>query len=110
MATRTPKRMAGPLQLATGGAATVYTVPTTRLYAIVRHIHVYNPIATGRSFSMSIGADAAGTRLFDLFLIFQQTVFDHYCYYVLAPGEIVQAQDASGAAGLVLTMDGDEYS
>lgn len=96
------KRMAGPAVLA--ATATKYTVPAG-LRGIVRHIHVSNTSAAGIVFTLSIGADAAGTRIFDSYAIAAGAVLDHYCYYVLAAAEIIQA--SGGGAG-VLTIDGDE--
>jgi hypothetical protein len=65
--------------------------------------------------TISIGADAAGTRIFDAFSIpaaaagVTGSVFDHFCYYVLEAAEIIAAF-ASSASVLVITIDGDEYT
>jgi len=68
---------------------------------------VDNTTAGALTFTMSIGADAAGTELFTAFSVAANSVFDHFCYYVLVAAEILQA----GASGvLALTIDGDEYS
>lgn len=101
---RIAKRMAGPAALTTS-ATTKYTVTTSRR-GIVRHIHLSNPSASAIDFTMSIGADATGTRVFDGFPIGADSVYDHYPYYVLEAGEIIQAFGSSAA--LVLTIDGDE--
>lgn len=102
---RIPTRLHGPSQVATG-PATKYTVPAVTK-TVVRHIHVQNPSGAAVTFTLSIGADAAGTRLFDAYSIAANSVFDHFPYYVLAAAEIIQ-----GGAGtnniLVLTIDGDE--
>ena len=102
---RIAKRLSGPAQLG-NSAATVYTVPSLTK-TIIRHIHVQNPSAAAVTFTLSIGADAAGTRLFDAFSIGANQVLDHFCYYVADAAEIVQAY-AGTAATLVMTMDGDE--
>lgn len=102
---RIPVRMAGPAQVS-NAAATKYTVPASRR-AIVRHIHVSNPSASAVTFTLSIGADTAGTRLFDAFSIGPGQVYDHFCYYVLAAAEIIQAFAGTNNI-LTLTIDGDE--
>lgn len=58
------KRLAGPTA-GTGAAATLYTAPATPSQpTIVRHIQVANTTTTDQTFKLSIGADAAGTRLY----------------------------------------------
>ena len=103
---RLPKRLAGPAAVTTT-AATKYTVPAST-QTIVRHIHVSNTSVGALTFTMSIGADAAGTRIFDAYSIAAGQVLDHYCYYIMVAAEVIQAL-GSGTA-LVLTIDGDEYS
>jgi len=95
------KRFAGPAAL--GASATKYTVPAG-LRATIRHIHVSNTSAGAITFTASIGADAAGTRIFDTYSIAAGTVLDHYCLYVMEAAEIFVA--AGGAAG-VLTLSGE---
>jgi hypothetical protein len=56
---------------------------------------------------MSIGADAAGVRIFDAYSIAAGAVLDHFCYYVLAAAEVIQAL-AGTTNILTLTIDGDE--
>lgn len=102
---RIPTRMTGPGQI-TNAAVTKYTVPALTK-AIMRHIHVSNPSGASVTFTMSIGADAAGTRLFDAYSIAAGAIFDHFCYYVLSPAEIVQAL-AGTTLVINLTIDGDE--
>lgn len=99
------KRLHGPAAVS-NAAATKYTVPAGAR-TIVRHIHVENTSAGPVNFTVSIGADAAGTRLFDAYTIAAGAVLDHFCYYVLAAAEILQAL-ASVNNQLVLTIDGDE--
>lgn len=102
-----PKRLAGPAQI-TNAAATKYTVPAST-QTIVRHIHVSNTSAGAVNFTMSIGADAAGTRLYDAFPIAASSVLDAFCYYVLVAAEVIQAFGSTTNI-LVLTIDGDEYT
>jgi hypothetical protein len=102
---RIAKRMAGPAQVS-NAAATKYTVGSNRR-GIVRHIHVQNPSASAVTFTMSIGADAAGVRIFDAYSISANQVLDHFCYYVLEAAEVIQALAGTNNI-LVLTIDGDE--
>ena len=103
---RTPKRMAGPAQLS-GSAATKYTSPATG--AIVREIHVSNPSGSAVTFTLSVGTDAAGVRLYDALSIPANSVRTFYHYIVLGNAEIIQAF-AGTASTLTLTIDGDELS
>ncbi len=101
---RIATRFSGP-SLVTNAAVTRYTVAASQL-AIIRHIHVQNPSAAAVTFTMSIGADAAGTRIFDAYVIGAGQVLDHFCYYVVAAAEIIQAL-AGTTNILTLTIDGD---
>lgn len=108
---RIPKRLAGPAQVS-NVAATKYTVPALTK-TIVRHIHVQNPSGSAVTFTLSIGADAAATRVIDAFSIpaaaagVTASVVDWYPYYVLEVGEIIQALAGTNNI-LTLTIDGDE--
>lgn len=102
---RIAKRLHGPAQVS-NAAATKYTVPAVTK-TIIRHIHIQNPSAVAVTFTASIGADAAGTRIFDAFTIAANTVLDHFCYYVMEAAEIFQALAGTNNV-LVLTIDGDE--
>lgn len=102
---QTPKRLSGPAQL-TGTPATIYTVPAATK-TVVRYIHVSNPSASPVALTMSIGADAAGTRIFDALAIAANSEQDFWCYHVLEAAEIIQAW-AGTASVLVVTMDGEE--
>jgi hypothetical protein len=99
------KRFHGPAQVS-NVAATKYTVPASRR-SCIRHIHVFNPSGAAVTFTMSIGADAAGTRIFDAYSIAANTPLDHYCKYDVDAAEIIQAL-AGTTNILVLTIDGDE--
>lgn len=102
---RIPTRLAGPAQVS-NAAATKYTVPALTK-TIVRHVHIQNPSGAAVTFTMSIGADAAAVRLFDAYSIAAGSVLDHFCYYVLATTEIIQAFAGTNNI-LTLTIDGDE--
>lgn len=103
--TTTPKRLYGPTALTTS-AATKYTSPATG--AQIKHIRVDNPQGgSARAFTLSIGADAAGTRLYDGLTVPPGGI-DLWGPFTLGNAEIVQA--LADNAALVLTIDGVEYS
>lgn len=110
---RIPKRLAGPAQVS-NAAATKYTVPSLTK-TVIRHIHVQNPSGSAVAFTLSIGADAAGTRVIDAFSIpaaavgVTASVVDFYPYYVLEAAEIVQAFAGTNNI-LTLTINGDEIT
>lgn len=96
-------RAHGPAAI-TAAAATKYTVPAG-LRFIMRHLHFQNTGAGAVNFTASIGADAAGTRIFDAYPVAANGLIDHYGIYVLSAAEVIQAL-ASIAQG-TLTIDGD---
>lgn len=104
---KTAKRLAGPAQVS-NAAATKYTVPSTTK-TIVRHVHVYNPSGSYVTFTMSLGTDAAGTRLYDAFPIGPGQAFDWYPYKVMDAAEIIQAFAGTNNV-LTLTIFGDELT
>ena len=57
------QRIVGPLQLATS-ATDLFTVPTG-MRVEIRGVHVNNPSGGEIEFTLSVDADAAGTRLLD---------------------------------------------
>lgn len=96
------KRLAGPA-LVTGSAATKYTAPAAG--AIIRHIRVGNPgSGSPLGFTLSVGSDAAGTRLYDVYSI-PAGGTDFYPIVPLTNAEIVQAFAASTNI-LTLTING----
>lgn len=110
---RTPTRLAGPAQIATG-PATLYTVPALTK-TIVRHLHLQNPSGSPVTFTLSIGADAAALRLWDTYSIpaaaagVSDSVREIFVYMILDAAEIIQV--AAGTNNiLVLTMFGDELT
>jgi len=102
---RIAKRLYGPAQLP-NTTGTRYTVPAGTK-TIVRHIHVSNPTAGAVDITLSIGADGAGTRVFDGFPVAADSTYDHFCYYVLEAAEVIAA-NASAATSLNVTINGDE--
>lgn len=99
-----PNRFAGPA-LVTGAAATKFTAPAKAI-SILKHIHVQNPSGAPVNFTMSIGADAAGTRIFDALPIAAGGYLSPMVHFVLQAGEIIQAW-AGTTNILTLTLDGD---
>src|SRR5216117_3040642 len=97
--------MAGPAQVS-NVTATKYTVAANRR-GIIRHIHVSNPSGSAVTFTASIGADAAATRIFDAYSVAANSVLDHFCYYVLEATELIAAFAGTNNV-LTLTIDGDE--
>jgi len=64
---RIPVRSYGPAQIATG-PTTVITVPAGEKLHL-KNLHLSNPSASPVTFTLSIGADAAGTRLWSSYSI-----------------------------------------
>lgn len=108
---RIPKRLYGPALVATG-PATVYTVPALTK-TIIRHIHVSNPSGSAVTLTMSIGADAAGTRLLGAYSIpaaaagVSDNVRDFFYYQVMDAAEILTLSAGTNNI-LVITINGDE--
>lgn len=100
-----PKRLYGPALLA-NAAATVYTCPADRV-AVIRNIHIVNETAGDLTFTASIGADAAGTRIFMGQMVNAEDSYDSFAPFVMNAGEILQMY-ASAAASLTATVDGEE--
>lgn len=98
------KRAHGPAQVS-NVAATKYTVPTGMRFQIT-HIHVFNPGLVPATFTLSIGADAAGTRLYDAYSIAAGSPLDDYGPYTLEAAELIQALSGTNNV-LVLTIDGE---
>ncbi len=104
---RTPKRLFGPLQIS-NSATTRYTVPAVTK-TIIRHVHISNPSGSAVTFTLSIGTDAAGTRLYDAFSIAANSIRDDYWYQPVEAAEIVQT-NAGTTNILVVTCNGDELT
>jgi hypothetical protein len=60
-------------------------------------------------FTLSIGADAAGTRLYGAHPIAADTAETFWCYHALTNGEIVQALAGTNNV-ITLTLGGDVFS
>lgn len=109
----TPKRLYGPALVATG-PATVYTVPAVTK-AIIRWLHFSNPSGSPVTFSFSIGADAAGTRLWQTYNIpaaaagVTDSVRDFPVYLPMVAAEIIQLSAGTNNI-LTVTITGDEIT
>ncbi len=103
----TAKRLSGPALL-TGSAATVYTVPASTT-TILRSVHVSNETGSTATFTMSIGTDASGKRLWTALDIPTKSSFDWSGFIVLAAAEILQAFSGTASA-LTLTTSGVEVA
>lgn len=100
----TAKRLYGPAQLGTS-ATTIYTSPASTRTTVLR-IRVVNTGTAPAKFYLSIGADAAGTRLYSGLLIpANGAPVIEQAYEVLEAGETIQAY-ADTASTLTLTLEG----
>lgn len=97
------KRFYGPALLP-AAAADLYTVPWGKRIRVL-DTHVSNPSAGAVDLTLSIGADAAGTRVYDGLSIPADSRKDDFTPYELAAGEKIQGF-ASSAATLNLTITG----
>lgn len=107
------KRLFGPLQIS-NVVTTRYTATTTpQTKARIRQVHISNPSASAVTFTMSIGNDAAGTRLFDAVQIPPNTdpathgVVDYWMDQALEPGDTIQTNAGTNNV-LVVSVSGEE--
>ena len=100
-----PKRI-GPIAL-TAAPVTLYVTPPDRTFTL-RNIHVCNESALTAHFTMSIGVDAAGTRIYrNVELEGNGGAFDWSGYMPLDPNELLEAF-ADIASALTITISGVE--
>lgn len=97
-------RVIGP-DFITTNVHTLYTVPAARRF-VLRHIHAQNNSGSSRTFTFSIGEDAAATRLYDAYPLAPGASLDNRRKYVLAAGEAIRAY-ASTNDDVVLTITGE---
>lgn len=95
----------GPLAL-TNAPATIYTAPVGTVLTM-RNIHISNEGATAEQFTLSIGVDAAGSRLYRAVEIPGNGAFDWSGFLPVMAGEIVEAF-ASVSGQLTITIGGVE--
>lgn len=110
---KTPTRIVGPAQIATG-PATIYTVPASTK-TVIRKIHLQNPSGSPVTVTLSIGADAAATRILDAFSIpaaaagVTGSVYTLWGPFTLTAAEVLQA--AAGTNNIVtITVDAEVYT
>jgi hypothetical protein len=102
VAPRAHASLAGPAVLGNTAA----TVLDASRDVLVETIHVSNPSGSPVDLTLSVGADAAGTRMFDGLSIPADTVKSFAQRLVLSDGEIIQAY--AGTAGvLVMSIEGE---
>ena len=99
----TASRLYGPTQLGTG-AATIYTSPASTT-TIVRHMVAVNTATVAAKLTISIGADAAGTRIVPTITLAPGTTFEIKGFIVLAAADILQAYSDTASA-ITLTVNG----
>jgi len=104
---KVPNRLYGPAQLGNSDAELFAGAAATR--TIIRHIRLTNPTGGAVTVTLSIGADAAATRLYDAFSIAAGGVEDRWCYYVVEAAESVRGH-ASAATSIVAIINGDKYT
>lgn len=98
-------RLAGPVQVA-GAATTILSIPDG-IAAVVRFMHVQNPSGATVYLTMSVGADAAGSRFLDAYGIPAHSVKTVPIIVPLVALDRIQAF-ASAAATLTITLMGDK--
>jgi len=102
------KRLVGPTQLS-GSTATLYTVPGGTK-AILRHIRMINTSnATVNSIKLSIGADAAGTRIIPDLSLSKGASYDWSGFMVMDAAELLKGQ-AGTASAITIIVSGIEIT
>jgi hypothetical protein len=96
-----PRRFAGPLRLGTSPT----TLLTSTGRSLIEMIHLSNPSGSPVDFTLSIGDDAAGTRIYDGYSIPADTERKLRQLFVLENGETVQAFAGTDAV-LDISVDG----
>lgn len=95
------RRIYGPALVATG-PTTVYTAPTG-IRAVLQTVVVSNPTASPVTFTLSIGADAAGTRVVSAVTIAANSITTLYPRVPVEPAEIVTVSAGTNNV-LVVTL------
>lgn len=107
MATYVPVLLRTPTAI-TASAATVYT-PSGVTTGVIR-TYGFNSL-TAHSVSLSIGADAAGTRLLDAYLLTINIPFTQHGWWVIPNGVNVQVKaDSIATNAPMFYASGYEYS
>lgn len=104
---RTATQFLAPMQLA-ASTATLFTTATGPV-AVIRHVHFYNADSVSRNVTICQGADAAASRVLDVFPIAAKTAYDYYCYWVV-PSNTIISGFASAATIVTCEVSGDSLS
>lgn len=91
--TDTAARVVGPILL-TNSSVTLYTVPAST-QAILRHIRIVNTSVTAATATLSIGADAAGTRIVPGVSIPANSIYDATFFMVMNAAETLRGQSGT---------------
>ncbi len=105
----TLKLLAGPAYLA-AAAANVYVPSSALIYAILRHIHLFNTDTVARTFSLYIGAtggSAGGTEVFKTMSIAANSPYDFYPLTKLTSTQFLSGL-ASSASTITIMVEGEE--
>lgn len=108
----TKKRLFGPAALG-NSTATKYTVPSLTK-TVIRQIHLSNPATSPVTVTISIGADAAGTRLYDAYTIpgagagVPFSVLPLNVFWVMDAAEVLAAH--SSVTTTVMALFGEEIT
>lgn len=98
---------AGPTQL-TAAAATLFTCPASTI-CLIREIIVTNTDGSSRTFNLSVGADAAGTRFESGTALAANTAAYLYPGITLTAGQVLQGF-ASVTSVVNVTINYDEFT
>jgi hypothetical protein len=101
--TDTAARVVGPMLL-TNASVTLYTVPASTK-AILRHIRIANTSGAAATARLSIGVDAAGTRILGDVSIPAASVYDWSGFLVMEAAETLRGQSGTTNV-LAITVSG----
>lgn len=101
--TDSASRVVGPILL-TNSSVTLYTVPAATI-AILLRIHIANTSGTAATVKLSIGADAAGTRLLGDKSVAANDTYDYSTFLPLTAAEEIRGQSGTTNV-LTITISG----
>jgi hypothetical protein len=107
MAVYTPKLLNTTVVL-TASAVTVYTVPGSTV-GVIRTIMLTNTDSSARTFTVSVGTDAAGTRIFQAVSLAAGETKIYNVWLAMPAATIVQAY-ASVTTVVNIRLSGYEYA
>lgn len=102
----TLKRLAGPVALGTS-AATLYTAPGDISHGTILEVHVCNESGSDATFTLSIGTDGSGKRMFCEELVEAHRTFQRTGATFFGASEVLQGL-ASAGSSLTITISGVE--